>query len=57
MALGMIDLGAQDQTEAKLFLGNIKETPKTGTLLNPTSGSLKGDLNKRVYIPKGSPLS
>ena len=26
-----------------------------GTLLNPTSGSLKGDLTERVYIPKGPP--
>ena len=26
-----------------------------GTLLNPTYGSLKGDLIERVYIPKGPP--
>ena len=27
--------------------------PLKGTLLNPTYGSLKGDLIERVYIPKG----
>ena len=27
-----------------------------GTLLNPTCGSLKGDLIERDYIPKGPPL-
>ena len=26
---------------------------RQGTLRNPTSGSLKGDLIERVYIPKG----
>ena len=31
---------------------SIRETPSKGTLLNPTSGSLKRDLIERVYIPK-----
>ena len=29
--------------------------PLKGTLLNPTSGALKGDLVERVFIPKGPP--
>ena len=38
---------------AGIFLGSTRETPLKGTLLNPTSGSLEGDLIERVYIPEG----
>ena len=37
-------------------LGTVVEGgPLKGTLLNPTSGSLKRDLVERVYIPDGPP--
>ena len=39
----------------KLIPGSVRETPIEGTLLNPTSGSLKGDLIERAYIPKDPP--
>ena len=38
------------------YLDPFRENPSsTGTLLNPTSGSLERDLIERVYIPKGPP--
>ena len=53
--LGIVDFGLWFRSLGfRIVLGSIRD-PLKGTLLNPTSGSLKRDLIERVYIPKGPP--